>query len=93
MLCVIPRFWQKHPHAQQACLLSLPLGNLDVISQGHLDFFFQINFSFSNKIMFFLTMPAISFSLFFDIIAKHGIVCFTGTFSASNIWKMLSKIP
>ena len=30
---------------------------------------------------------------FFNRIAKHGIICVTGTFSVSYIWKMLSKIP
>ena len=40
----------KHPHAQQVFLLSLPLRNLNVISEGHW-VFFQIILSFSYKIM------------------------------------------
>ena len=40
----------------------------------------------------FLTMLTISVSLFFDRIAKHGIICVTDTFSVSNIWRMF-KIP
>ena len=55
---VIPRFWEKTPTCPDAFLLSLPLRNLDVISQGH---------------------------LVYGRIAKHGIICFTGTSSVSNI--------
>ena len=40
----------------------------------------------------FLTMLTISVSLFFDRIAKHGIICVTDTFLVSNIWRMF-KIP
>ena len=31
-------FGKKHPHAQQAFLLSFPLRNLDVVSEDHLGF-------------------------------------------------------
>ena len=37
---VIPRCWQKIPTWPAAFLLSLPI-NLDVISQGHLEFFHE----------------------------------------------------
>ena len=49
---MIPRLWQKTPTCRVAFLLSLPLRNLDVISQGYLGFF-QIILSFSHKIMWF----------------------------------------
>ena len=38
-------------------------------------------------------MLAIPLSHFLDKIAKHGIICVTGTFSVSNILGMVLKTP
>ena len=87
-------FGRKHPHAQQVFLLSLPLRSLDVISQGYLAVFLDFFFFFFHKIMgFFWQCCQYHFHFFFWYNCQALVHTVTGTFSVSNIWKMLSKIP
>ena len=87
-------FGRKHPHAQQVFLLSLPLRSLDVISQGYLAVFLDIYIFFFIKLwVFFDNVVNITFIFFFWYNCQALVHTVTGTFSVSNIWKMLSKIP
>ena len=68
-------FDRKHMHAQQA-IFSFLLRNLYIVSQDHFGVFLML---------------ATSFLVFFDIVSKHGIICFTGTSSPSLTLKFGSK--
>ena len=55
--------------------------------------FFSDNFSFLSQ-NFVVFWRCLQYHSFFPCrIIKHGMICFTGTFSVSNICKLWSKIP
>ena len=86
-------FGRKHLHAQQTFLLSLLPRNQNVISEDLLMGFFKVFLVFFTKLCSFLTMFAIKFSLFSDLVVKHGIIYFAHISYSSNTLKVCSKMP